>query len=216
MKRNQVFVALFLMCVFAIPAFAEVAGEENQTTAPEAVSATEATSSKEIVIADFNTGDKPNNLGGDFGAWDKDPSDETQSCKMSFESSDALDDATGYSIRLDYDVDSSNPAYNGFWMKLNSLDATAYNTVNFYMRGDSEKGFSKRVKIELKDSSEQSSPYIVTGITDQFQKFSIPFDKFKKVQHWDALNEFVVVFDDINSNPKSGTIYLDQVTVSAE
>lgn len=24
---------------------------------------------KELVIADFDTGDKPNNIGGDFGAW---------------------------------------------------------------------------------------------------------------------------------------------------
>src|SRR3989338_938961 len=170
----------------------------------------------ELVIGDFNTGDKPNNIGGDFGSWDKDPNDETQSSQISFEAEDALGDKAGYSLRLDYDVDSPNPAYNGFWMKLNDLDATAYNTVNFYMKGDDEAGYNKRVKIELKDSSKQPSPYIVAGLTDQWQKFSIPFDKFKRVQNWNALSEFVVVFDDINSNPKSGTIFLDHVTFSSE
>ncbi|OGW85065.1 MAG: hypothetical protein A3C35_04410 [Omnitrophica bacterium RIFCSPHIGHO2_02_FULL_46_11] len=170
----------------------------------------------ELVIGDFNTGDKPNNIGGDFGSWDKDPNDETQSSQISFEAEDALGDKAGYSLRLDYDVDSPNPAYNGFWMKLNDLDATAYNTVNFYMKGDDEAGYTKRVKIELKDSSKQPSPYIVAGLTDQWQKFSIPFDKFKRVQNWNALSEFVVVFDDINSNPKSGTIFLDHVTFSSE
>src|SRR3989338_9024780 len=89
-----------------------------------------ALAAEELIISDFNTGDKPSNLGGDFGAWDKDPADETQSCQMSFESDDALGDQAGYSLRLDYDVDSSNPAYNGFWMKLNALDATQYNTLN--------------------------------------------------------------------------------------
>ena len=177
---------------------------------------TEAAAGKELVIADFNTGDKPNNIGGDFGSWDKDPNDETQSSQISFESEDALGDKTGYALRLSYDVDSPNPAYNGFWMKLNDMDATAYNTVNFYMKGDAKAGFTKRVKIELKDSSKQPSPYIVAGLTDQWQKFSIPFDKFKRVQNWNALSEFVVVFDDINSNPKSGTIYLDHVTLSSE
>ena len=39
----------------------------------------------ELVILDFDTGDKPNNIGGDFGAWDKDPNDETQWCEISFE-----------------------------------------------------------------------------------------------------------------------------------
>ncbi len=169
---------------------------------------------QELVIADFDTGDKPNNVGGDFGSWDKDPNDETQSCKMSFVEDDAIGDALGYALRLDYDVDSPNPAYNGFWMKLNNLDATAYNTINFSMKGSGD--FTKRVKLEMKDSSGKSSPFIVSGITDEWQQFSIPFEKFPKIQNWDSLSEFVVVFDDINSTPKKGTIYLDQVTLSAE
>jgi hypothetical protein len=173
--------------------------------------AQQAVAGGELIVADFNTGDKPNNIGGDFGSWDKDPNDETQSCQMSFEADDSLADPAGYSIRLDYDVDSPNPAYNGFWMKLNGEDGTPYNAVNFYIKGDTEKGFTKRVKIELKDMSNQPSPYIVTGITDQWQKITIPFEKFRKVKDWSALNEFVVVFDDINSNPKSGTIYIDNV-----
>ena len=171
---------------------------------------------EELVIADFDTGDKPNNIGGDFGAWDKDPNDETQGTQMSFESDDSLGDPAGYSIRLDYDVDSPNPAYNGFWMKLNGEDASAYNTLNFYMKGDTTAGFSKRVKVELKDMSNKPSPYIVTGVTDQWQKFSVPFEKFKRVADWKSMNEYVVVFDDINSNPKSGTVFVDHVTFSKE
>ncbi|MDD5084733.1 MAG: hypothetical protein PHE61_01675 [Candidatus Omnitrophica bacterium] len=170
----------------------------------------------ELVVADFDTGDKPNNIGGDFGTWDKDPNDETQSCTMAFIEDDAKGDEYGYSVRLDYDVDSPNPAYNGFWMKLNGLDATPYNTLNFYMKGDKEAGFTNRVKIELKDVSNKPSAYILRGVTDQWQKFSIPLDKFRRVEDWSNMNEFVIVFDDINSNPKSGTIYVDQITFSKE
>ena len=175
-----------------------------------------AMAAQELVIADFDTGDKPNNIGGDFGAWDKDPNDDTQGCKMSFEPSDALGDAAGYSVRLDYDVDSPNPAYNGFWMKLNGEDVSAYNTLNFYVKGDTKAGFTKRVKIELKDMSNKPSPYIVSGVTDQWQKVSIPLEKFRRVTDWKSMNEFVVVFDDINSSPKSGTIYVDQITFSKQ
>jgi len=175
-----------------------------------------ASDAGELVLADFNSGDKPNNIGGDFGTWDKDPNDETQYSQLAFEGEDALEDPAGYSIRLDYDVDSPNPAYNGFWMKLNGEDATAYNAVSFYIRGDSEKGFTKRVKIELKDMSNQPSPYIATGITDQWQQVTIPFEKFRKVKDWSAMNEFVVVFDDINSNPKVGTIYIDNISFTKE
>ena len=175
-----------------------------------------AAEANELVIADFDTGDKPNNIGGDFGGWDKDPNDDTQGTKMSFVSDDAKGDPSGYSIRLDYDVDSPNPAYNGFWMKLNGEDATAYNTLNFYVKGDEKAGYTKRVKIELKDMSGKASPYIVSDVTDKWQKISIPFEKFRRIENWNSLNEFVVVFDDINSNPRSGTIYIDDVSLSKQ
>ena len=170
----------------------------------------------ELVIADYDTGDKPNNIGGDFGAWDKDPNDETQGSQISFEPDDALGDPAGYSIRLDYDVDSPNPAYNGFWMKLNGEDGSNYNTLSFYLRGDPNMGFTRRVKVELKDMSNRPSPYIVSGVSDQWKRFSIPFEKFRRIKDWTSLNEFVIVFDDINSNPKAGTLYLDHVVFSRE
>ncbi|HOW59105.1 MAG TPA: carbohydrate binding domain-containing protein [Candidatus Omnitrophota bacterium] len=171
---------------------------------------------KELVIADFDAGDKPNNIGGDFGAWDKDPGDGTQGTKMSFASDDALGNPLGHSIRLDYDVDSSNPAYNGFWMKLNGEDAGEFNALTFYIKGDAAKGFSKRVKIELKDQGSKTSAYMLGNITEAWRKISIPFEKFNRITDWSALSEFVVVFDDLHSMPKNGAVLIDQIAFSKE
>jgi len=170
----------------------------------------------ELVIADFDSGGKPNNVGGDFGSWDKDPEDETQGTQMGFEPDDALGNPAGYSVRLDYDVDSPNPAYNGFWMKLAGEDARDFNTLSFYIRGDAGKGFTKRVKVELKDQTGRPSPYVVANVTGEWQKVSILFEKFRRVTDWSRMNEFVVVFDDMNSRPKSGAIFIDQVTFNKE
>ena len=101
-------------------------------------------------------------------------------------------------------------------MKLVGEDFTNYNTLNFFLRGDEKSGFTKRVKIELKDQSNKPSPYIISGITGEWQQFSIPFEKFKRVSDWTSMNEFVIVFDDINSRPKAGTIYIDNISVSKE
>lgn len=166
----------------------------------------------ELVIADFDTGDKPNNIGGDFGAWDKDPYDDTQGTKLSFEPDDALGDSAGYSVRLDYDVDSVNPAYNGFWMKLNGEDASRFNSLSFFVKGDAEKEFTNRIKIELKDMSARPSAYVVSGITSEWQRVTIPFEKFRRINDWTSLNEFVIVFDDVNSRPKAGSLYIDQIS----
>ncbi len=195
--RNMHVVLVFALAFFLVPA----------------ISAKPVFAADELIVADFDSGEKPNNLGGDFGSWDKDPSDETQSCKMVFEADDS--GKPGNVARLNYDVDSPNPAYNGFWMKLNNLDATKYNTLTFTVKGDAQKGFTKRVKIELKDNV-GSSPYIVNGLTDQWQKVSIPFEKFRKIKDWSKLSEFVLVFDDINSSPKAGSILVDNITLSRQ
>jgi len=176
-----------------------------------AVKVVPGSASDQLVIADFDTGDKPNNLGGDFGAWNKDPEDTTQGCTISFEIDDALGDPSGYSLKLDYDVESENPAYNGFWMKLNELDASEYNTVSFYVRGEGLNNYTKRIKIEIKDSSNMTAPYIISGITESWQKIQVPFERFRKIQNWSSLGEFVIVFDDMNSDPKQGTILIDQI-----
>ena len=177
--------------------------------------ASDAPAQKGLLIADFNSGDKPNNVGGDFGAWNKDAKDDTQGAFMSFVADDAMGDEAGHAVRLDYGVDSPNPAYNGFWMKLNNADFTAYDTLNFYVKGDPKAGFTKRVKLELKDDSGlPRGSFVMTGVNEKWQKISVPFKEFGNKTNWKQMSEFVVVFDDANSRPKTGSIYLDQVSVS--
>lgn len=214
MSRVSLWTVVLLGFMLAIGNSSKLAwSADEQAAAPNA---TKATNPNEVVVADFDTGDKPNNLGGDFGGWDKDPNDDTQGTQMSFEADDALGDPAGYGIRLDYDVDSPNPAYNGFWMKMNGADVSQYNTLTFYVKGDANAGYTKRVKIELKDMTNKPSPYIVTGVTEQWKKISIPLEKFRRITDWKHMNEFVIVFDDINSSPKTGTIFVDQITFSKE
>lgn len=171
--------------------------------------------SNKLVIADFNKGDKLTNLGEDFGTWDKDPNDLTQGCKMSFAKDDALALIGGMSLQLDYDVDSSNPAYNGFWLKISTAQVADFGTLSFYVKGDTQKGFTPKIKIELKDKRHGKASFFVENITDKWQKISLTLDprSFDKNQP-KPFEEFVVVFDDINSHPKTGRILIDQIEFS--
>ncbi len=162
-----------------------------------------------LLVDNFDRGDKPNALGGDFGSWDKDPSDLTQKCMMSFDKAHAFG-GTGYSLRLDYDVDSPNPAYNGFWMKLQHTNLTGYTQLTFYVKGDAERSYTPQIKLELKNGKEVGR-YLLKGITDEWQKVTIPLKDFEGIADWSAMTEFVVVFDDVNSTKKVGTLYLDEI-----
>lgn len=162
------------------------------------------------MVADFESGDKPNNVNGDFGSWDKDPNDATMYSRMSFSSEDTYENSD-YSLRLDYDVDSPNPAYNGFWMKLETFDASTYKGVSVAIRGDAITGFTPRIKLELKNAKGQVGKFYLSGITSDWKEFAIPFDKFKGLKDFVDMTEFVVVFEDGVSNPKVGTIYIDNI-----
>jgi hypothetical protein len=166
--------------------------------------------SNNLLVADFNRTET--NLGEQFGTWDKDANDLTQSCKMSFAKDDALGAENGKSLQLDYDVDSPNPAYNGFWLKISNAKAVDFDTLSFYVKGDADKGFTPRIKIEIKDKKKGKATFLVENLTSHWQKISLTLDKhsFSKNQPR-PFTEFVIVFDDINSLPKTGRLLIDQI-----
>ncbi len=171
--------------------------------------------SNKIIVADFNQSENITNLGESFGAWDKDANDSTQNCKISFAKDDALGEKEGSSLQLDYDVDSPNPAFNGLWLKISKAQVSGFDTFSFYLKGDADKGFTPKIKLELKDKKKGIATFFVENITADWQKISLTLDtkSFEKGQS-KSFEEFVIVFDDINSYPKTGRIYIDQIEFS--
>ncbi len=195
----------------AVPQKAEASKAEAQRAeAPTPAVEAPKVEVKEIILADFNSGAKPNNFGGDFGGWNKDPNDTTQGCKDSF-TSDERYGMEGFSLQLDYDVDSPNPAYNGFWMKLGNFDATPYNKLVFYVKGDAKIGYPAKFKIELKNANGETGKYYVTQISPTWAPVEVPFSSFDGIKDFSKLTEFTVVFEDSVTRPKSGRIYLDNI-----
>jgi hypothetical protein len=165
---------------------------------------------RELVVADFNSGEKTNNIGGDLGAWIKDPADPMQGCVESFDRRDRYG-SHGYALRLIYSVDSAKPAFGGLWMRLQNLDATRFDKLVFRVRGDAGMGFTTVFKVELKDAVGQSSHHYVRGITDQWQDMVIPLKDLQGMANFARLKEFVITFEDTTATAKKGVIYLDDV-----
>ena len=201
---------------------APAGGGEVKTAGEAAIDKTAATQeskpvdqvqqpSEVLVLADFNTGEKPNNLGGNFGAWNKDPSDPTQWCKESFDNATRHGDK-GFAMKLNYSVDSPNPAYNGLWMMLPNLDASKYDTLSLWVKGDPQAGYTTVFKIEIKNAGKQVGRYYVSNVTDQWQQIIIPLSEFKGLVDRSSLTEFVIVFEDRMATSKKGIIYVDDIT----
>ncbi len=160
-----------------------------------------------LLIEDFNTGANFN-----IGAWDKDPEDDTQTCKETYDYINKIG-KTGFGIKLAYDVDSPRLAYNGLWIKLRKADFGEYKNLYLSVKGDESAGFTKEFKIELKNSKNETGKTMVSGITNMWKEKVIPFEKFKGISDFSEMMEFVVVFEDTTSIPKAGAVFIDNIYV---
>lgn len=161
-----------------------------------------------LVVADFDQSGHLTNLGQPYGAWQVDPDDPTQFCRARLK--DAQPPAKGYVLEVDYDIDSPNPAYNGVWMKLPAIPMAEFSSLRLMVRGDPERGCTRRVKLELKGSG-QVARFVLDGIGPEWKILRIPLRAFEKMSAIKHANEFVIVFDEETVTQKMGRLVLDEV-----
>jgi len=118
----------------------------------------------------------------------------------------------GFFLRLDYDVESPNPAFNGFWMKLQGVDATSYNRFRFWVRGNPDNNYTSRFKVELKNALGKRAVYLIKNVTDEWREVIIDFKKTRAIQDWKELSELTIVFSDLISDYKEGAIFIDTIS----
>ena len=133
-----------------------------------------------------------------------------QGCVESFDAKNRYGQK-GYALRLIYSVASKNPAFGGLWMRLPNLDASRFNALAFRVRGDAGMGYTKVLKVELKDAVDQASDHYVRNVTDQWQDVVIPLNEFEGMANARKLKEFVIVIEDTTATAKQGVIYIDDI-----
>lgn len=142
---------------------------------------------------------------------------------------------SGYSMKLDYNVSALN-SYAGYSSQLAAQPLNGYTAVSFYVKGAAGGEF---FKIQLKNNSEASytytNPYdgndhtnyyrndaavyitdhLDGGVTTNWQKVTIPLHNFANLDNFSSMKEFVIVFENAQSNTngslKYGTIYIDDI-----
>lgn len=197
-------------------------------SAPEVPAAKKAGAVKPAAeyFEDFEDGDLKNLLGGDSGAWNINPDDLDAETRPQVVALTDLPDST-QSLRLEYDVDSSLPAQNGYWTKLKNFDASRFDHLQFEVKGDAEKGFTEVFRVELKKYKDKERVEKIKGsaivhVTGGWQTVTIPLNKmtgifdFANPETWKNplstfkdLDEFVIVYQDRFVTKKTGVIYLD-------
>lgn len=162
-----------------------------------------------LMVADFDHPGHLTNLGGPFGGWEADPNDPTQGCRIRLTETERLG-TSGYGLMIDYDVDSPNPAYGGFWMKVPAIDLRGFTTLSIALKGDPQRGWTKRLALELKDRRHVAR-FVLDGIEAQWKRMQIPLSVFAAIKGIRRVDEVVLVFDDQTVTEKLGTLYVDEI-----
>ncbi len=175
-----------------------------------------------VMIADFEDQKYKNNIGGEFGAWDIEPLDKKSSNSISIDTVNDLPGST-HSLSINYDVKSTLNPLNGLWMRLMYADFSEYDHFTFMIKGDKNKGFTTKIKVEFskwKDKNKKEkiqTGYVVENITEYWQKVIIPLNKFSgfaapnKKNEWNNLFEFSINFYSSLADQKTGKIYIDNI-----
>ncbi len=185
-----------------------------------------------VMVADFEgAADKiVNNFGGGSGDWNLNPEDVNNSyTDPRLVKVIGGDGKESQVLSLSYSVDSDMAAQNGFWTKLLGFDASRYDHLEFEIKGDVQKGFTERFRLELKKCADAACVEKIKGsaivpVTAEWQTVSIPLNKmtglvdFANPEAWKnpltgykPLDEFVVIFNDRFVTKKTGKIYLDNI-----
>jgi len=173
------------------------------------------------MIASFESGDT-SDIGTSIGTWSSNPLDTSQGSTMEIiPLYGVMGKATQEShvIKITYDVATTGPAFNGIYVKLNGMDLAPYKEMSMLIKGDPDKGFTTKFKVELKNTRGQRATCVLDGITDSWQKLSIPLQKFKaagSLRDLSGMSEMDITFDDMTVDNKEGILYIDEIKLCAE
>lgn len=173
----------------------------------------------DLMIASFETSGR-SDIGTDIGTWDYNPLDPNQGCTIEvipLKEMTGREGAESRVLKISYSVSSRMPAFNGVYVKLNNTDLTSYDEMSMLVKGDRDKGFTTKFKIELKNVRGERAVYLVTGITDQWQKLVIPVEELRtlgSISDWSKMKEVVFTFDDLTADVRQGVLYVDDIMFS--
>ena len=232
LKKSLCMLGLFLMLWSANGPAQDSQSSSKESQVSKAENVVPGESSQVKVIADFEReGQKIwNNLGGESGDWNYNPEDINNSyTDPKVISVTGIDGKQSRVLSLTYSVDSSFPARNGFWTKLMGFDASSYDHLEFEIKGDTQRGFTDRFRLEMKKCVDKACIEKVTGsavvpVTGEWRTVSIPLNQmtglidFANPECWKnprtsykPLDELVIIFRDQLVTKKAGRIYLDNI-----
>lgn len=163
-----------------------------------------------LMIADFNTGENKNKLGGDLMAWSSSSPEPEGKCAASVAAAGGADGSGMWVISHDISADGS---FCGTAMDLKDLNASGFKSLGFRVRGDLTTPVDFIVELKVRKGQElETKRYIVRGVADHWKTVQIPLSEFH-LSSLNSLAELTTVFDKQTTKVRKGDIQIDDIVL---
>lgn len=169
-----------------------------------------------LVVHDFDGGEMTNRLGGDTISWTRGPGVSTASIGVVPESNSEGGNGV---LRIAYAFDPGRRSQAGARTFLKGLDGSTYDHLEFRVRGEAETGFAEAFKAGfLKPEGRrpgmlQSGSIVVSDISENWQRISVPLNELNGIGNWTDLQEFRVTIDLRRPGPPHGAVLIDDIAL---
>jgi Putative glucoamylase len=102
-------------------------------------------------------------------------------------------------------------------LSLPDVDASAYDALVFWIKGDAQQGFAATLEVGFLRPHPalpgmfQAGGFRVTGITDRWQQMVIPLNLMTGIQEWKHLSAFFLRIHPRSSPTPSGAYFIDEI-----
>ncbi|HCB14898.1 MAG TPA: hypothetical protein DEP36_15220 [Gammaproteobacteria bacterium] len=123
-------------------------------------------------------------------------------------------------LYLQYRFNSGANEAIGWQLNLSDLDASAYDHLELWIRGDDHAGFAKALKLEFKQPLPggpsgllRQGSTMIDGITSDWQRFRVPLHWMNGIDEWMHLRQFALVLQPRRSPVTEGAYWLDELAL---
>jgi hypothetical protein len=114
-------------------------------------------------------------------------------------------------LRLDYNFSNSSEKIKSISLDLPKVNLADYDTLEFALRGDSAKGFSRQVRIEFLSSRKEKKAIYIEGINSGWKTFKVPLHQVPILDTFSDLSNISFVIEGWNTDKEKGRIFIDKI-----
>ncbi len=178
---------------------------------------TDSAYSAPLILHDFERPASPT-PGISVSSWTTDPDQPAGQIRYQLETVQREDSQRA--LYLQYRFQPGATEAIGWQLSLPDLDASAYDHLELWIRGDEHAGFAEALKLEFKQPLTdgplgllRQGSTVIEGITGDWQRFQVPLRWMNGIDEWTHLRQLALVWQPRRSPVMQGAYWLDDVAL---